>query len=334
MLNVSPDGSQVSLSSVNPIDPAYLVDVVTAATVEAAPDEDGNMVHNISWQSSDVVIARTAVNAWAHVGESPVPVRLPAFNIGGALRPDNQVLVLGGSRGFAGVDAPQLSFVSLPSGEMLGTMDFGPKVNGGEVRGFDFSPDGERLLVTLGDGRALVVDPVRQTVIDEVTPDSDGRGGISTLGYSADGTLLATRDLSGSIDIRDPESLDVRYSLVGGVTTSELLSFGPEFSPDSRYLLTTEEQRPRLWDLEARIPIGTFPSDEGMVPGTSVGEDQLNLVTSLGEYALVWNLRMDEWSEIACRAAGRNLTQGEWDQFGPEGEPYRATCTEWPALGT
>jgi hypothetical protein len=46
---------------------------------------------------------------------------------------------------------------------------------------------------------------------------------------------------------------------------------------------------------------------------------------------MVWNLNTDEWAEIACRAAGRNMTVEEWDQFGPEDEPYRATCEEWPS---
>ena len=33
---------------------------------------------------------------------------------------------------------------------------------------------------------------------------------------------------------------------------------------------------------------------------------------------------------MACDIAGRNLTRAEWAQYLP-GEPYHATCKQWPA---
>jgi len=39
---------------------------------------------------------------------------------------------------------------------------------------------------------------------------------------------------------------------------------------------------------------------------------------------------MDRWSEIACAAAGRNLTRHQWGQFGPADHEYSAICLQWP----
>lgn len=170
-------------------------------------------------------------------------------------------------------------------------------------------------------------------VFKHFVPDSEGNGGIVSAKFSHDGALLVTRDLLGSIDIRDADTYKIRIldSLEGGVSSFEAASYGPYISHDSRYLLTLREQRPRLWDLEARIDLGTFPSEEGLPPEGFADAGGLRLVTALGDYALAWNLDMDEWPAIACRAAGRNLTQAEWDQFGPKGEPYHATCPNYPA---
>ena len=45
---------------------------------------------------------------------------------------------------------------------------------------------------------------------------------------------------------------------------------------------------------------------------------------------VVWNVDLEEWPELAFRAAGRNLTREEWEKFGPRGECH-ATCGRWPA---
>ncbi len=331
---ISFDGEQLMLSSLIPIGPAYRVDLQTGTTVEMAPDPDGNLVHNIEWLSPDILVSLTSTDAWAFLDAEQTPVRLPYFDFDNALSPDGGLLVLGRSVGLDGNDSPELKFVSLPGGKVLGTLDLGPSIGAAVIRRSVFSPDGKRLLTSFSDGRAVVIDPLTQMVIDELGPDANGVGGLTTMTFSADGKLLVTRDDAGSIDLRDPETFEIFDSLPGGVTTAEALGWDPYISADSRYVLTTKEQRPRLWDLEARMPIGTFPSDEGLVPDASAGADRLNLVTTLGDYAMVWNLNTDEWPEIACRAAGRNLTADEWEKFGPVDEPYRATCEEWPsALG-
>jgi WD40 repeat protein len=43
-----------------------------------------------------------------------------------------------------------------------------------------------------------------------------------------------------------------------------------------------------------------------------------------------WEMNPEEWRRIACRSAGRNLTQAEWSEYLGD-EPYRPTCPDWPA---
>ena len=53
------------------------------------------------------------------------------------------------------------------------------------------------------------------------------------------------------------------------------------------------------------------------------------LVTAGPGTTLLWNLDVSMWEAIACRLAGRNMTVAEWEQFGPQDEPYRATCADY-----
>ncbi|MGI9607509.1 MAG: hypothetical protein ACR2P0_15370, partial [Acidimicrobiales bacterium] len=45
----------------------------------------------------------------------------------------------------------------------------------------------------------------------------------------------------------------------------------------------------------------------------------------------IWNYDLDSWPALACDIAGRNMTEREWADFGPQGEPYRVTCPQFPA---
>ena len=79
--------------------------------------------------------------------------------------------------------------------------------------------------------------------------------------------------------------------------------------------------------------MGTFPNDPGFVASGADASGPLRLISGVGDHALIWNLDVETWPGIACLAAGRNLAQEEWEQFGPTGEPYQRTCPQWPAGG-
>jgi hypothetical protein len=44
---------------------------------------------------------------------------------------------------------------------------------------------------------------------------------------------------------------------------------------------------------------------------------------------ILWNLDTVLWAEKVCFAAGRNLTEAEWENYFP-GLEYEVTCEQWP----
>jgi hypothetical protein len=108
----------------------------------------------------------------------------------------------------------------------------------------------------------------------------------------------------------------------------------PEILAGDRYAVTGGfPGGATLWDLETLTPIGDpFPHvTDYREP--SLAADAKLLATTTGTEAVIWNVDVESWPDIACRAAGRNMTADEWEELGPQDEPYRATCPQWPALG-
>ncbi len=157
------------------------------------------------------------------------------------------------------------------------------------------------------------------------------RGGVINARFSGDGSLLATRGTDGAISLRDPLTYAVTRTLEGGTSANDNLSYGLHVSADAEFLLTTRDAKPRLWHVPSATIIGTFPHEAGLVANGNDYGDGLRLTSIVGDHVLVWNLDVDTWPEIACLAAGRNLTDAEWTQFGPRDHPNHATCAQWPA---
>jgi WD40 repeat protein len=72
------------------------------------------------------------------------------------------------------------------------------------------------------------------------------------------------------------------------------------FSQDNRWLVSgSDEPTVRLWDMSQ--PLNRFEPEQNV----------------------------DELIKLACRTAGRNMSDDEWQQF-MGGQPYRETCPGWP----
>ncbi len=201
-----------------------------------------------------------------------------------------------------------------------------PASSRGSFRSFAFDADGSLLIATTQDGSyaawSLVSDDRVEIPVD--------LGPVVVAGFSPDGRRLATVDPSGAITIRDATTFAAERVLLGANPPNDV-GGTISWSPDGSVLLSQFDIQPRLWDVETGRQLGDpFPNDPEVTYGTTWGT---SLVTAVDDRVHVWNLDLSAWPEIACQAAGRNMTDNEWEQFGPRGEPYRVTCPQYPAGG-
>jgi WD40 repeat protein len=114
------------------------------------------------------------------------------------------------------------------------------------------------------------------------------------------------------------------------------------FSPDGHWLATGSlDDTARLWDLFALLNTDVGREDpatdsvvlnghEDNVTAVAFGLDGRWLATSsLDATVRLWRMQKDDLVAIACRIAGRNLMQDEWEQY-YRGEDYRRTCEYLP----
>lgn len=189
-----------------------------------------------------------------------------------------------------------------------------------------FSPDSSLIAATSVVGGAAIWSTETWKPVALVEPsDAD----LYSVTFSRDGGQLLTSSVEGviyayALDTDDTETIGVVPFNPGtyyhGVAIAE--------SPDGEYLVTAGDSV-ALVHRDTGSIIGT-QIDKGELIGASASLDGEHAVTASEEHLLVWNLRPDTWPDIACMAAGRNMTAEEWQQYGPP-EEYRATCPQWPA---
>jgi DNA-binding SARP family transcriptional activator/WD40 repeat protein len=241
--------------------------------------------------------------------------------------PDRRWMSIGA--GFS--EDPVLRIYDRSSHELVHVVeDFAIDGSSIHIKSIGFSPDSSRMVITSDTGAARVYEVGTWTLVEPVL--SAGGGAVVQAQYTPDGRFLVTGAADGVITVRDPQSFQPDGNpLLGNTDGIEGFSQGPMFTDDSRWMTTTMDGALRLWDFEERRLVGKpFPeTDEGITYSSSGAHYG---VTLLDGRAVVWDLDVTNWPAIACRAAGRNLTADEWSQFGPAGEPYRATCPQWPSL--
>jgi hypothetical protein len=58
--------------------------------------------------------------------------------------------------------------------------------------------------------------------------------------------------------------------------------------------------------------------------------DELRYYRVTEDHVETWHFDIDRFRDMACAAAGRNLTEDEWVTYVSSDEPYQQTCPEWP----
>jgi len=66
--------------------------------------------------------------------------------------------------------------------------------------------------------------------------------------------------------------------------------------------------------------------------GVFFSSDDNTLISASRDEVILWDVNPDSWIEKACRVAGRNFTQQEWNQNVGEEIPYHLTCKKFPAM--
>jgi DNA-binding CsgD family transcriptional regulator/WD40 repeat protein len=220
-------------------------------------------------------------------------------------------------------DSPNsLDVVELATGHLLfrSPLTWASHPGGAVLPGRDavlvFNPD---------NGESFVLD-VRT---GEETPSPLPAGEAAIVAFSHSGKLVATADLSGEVVVRDGATFEVLHRLNAAEPVSPFMSMA--FSDDDRFLLTVHPTGGRLWDVASGLIIGQrIPTLEATAPSALPGQ-ATHLLTAARQWVQIWDLDVGRWEDIACMAAGRNLTRQEWEQVGPRDQPYHATCPQWPA---
>ncbi|MFO1429518.1 MAG: WD40 repeat domain-containing protein [Candidatus Competibacteraceae bacterium] len=187
-----------------------------------------------------------------------------------------------------------------------------------------FSPDGRFLASGSLHKMVQLWDLANPTAEPRLLPHDDA---VRAVAFSPDGRFLA----SGSDD-----KLVRLWDLANPAAEPRLLRHenavrAVAFSPDGRLLASgSDDNLVRLWDpanpaAEPQLLHGhdssvyavAFSSDGHLL--ASSGEDRTIRIWRLGDTLI----------DFACRTAGRNLSQVEWQQY-RGGEPYHKTCQNLP----
>lgn len=281
----------------------------------------------------DVVMWESEYFQWAEAHEFPsgeIPATIygswiPSFSDDGSMLV--RALVPEGGIPF---DTTQSVVEEVATGMPIHTVD-------GWVRMADFTADGTKVAMTFLKGIEFTfgADLLGGIVLDLETGTEtrfpEIPGGVWGTVFTPDGNSLFVVGGQGNVYELDAASMEIVRELESAAVSTETGAMPPAISPDGRFLASVGDGAARVWHLDSGKQLArVFPSEPGGIPYTVADSDALRLVTPLGGNALIWDLDTDSWADIACQAAGRNMTRAEWEQFGPRDTEYRATCSQYP----
>ncbi|NTW02705.1 MAG: WD40 repeat domain-containing protein, partial [Oscillochloris sp.] len=185
-----------------------------------------------------------------------------------------------------------------------------------------FSPDGRWLVI--GESKSLRVWDLNASITDMPMLQDVGVA-ISDLAFSPDGHYLISIQNDGRIGVR-------RMEADGPAKTARLLSETTDsinplvFSTDSSHLLSVD----RVWDLTtSAAPLVLHKTDQSV--NATFSADGNKVVAYVGQgTVLFWELRPAELAAMACRTAGRGLTQDERKTYAFDQSDQSDPCVRTP----
>ncbi|TDD98160.1 WD40 repeat domain-containing protein [Actinomadura rubrisoli] len=246
-----------------------------------------------------------------------------------ALSPNGRILVTAGASGVVGsgtVVEPKVRAFDMAARRRLPLGDTG---DAGGSGGIAFSADGKVLAVQ---GTHLQLwDTTTLKLISKHEVTDAAKGGASSMAFSPDGKVIfvAEADETGTGTIRLWDIASWRQ--IGDPLKSGTAPTAIAVSPDGATLAIGDKDGGlRLWDVATRRQLaGPLPSDgTGALRALAFGPDG-GTITAAGYEGAVRSWRIPLPSDplrSVCALAGRSLTEQEWRQYLPEGEPYQRTC--------
>lgn len=184
--------------------------------------------------------------------------------------------------------------------------------------------DGERVAVTRWDDERVDM----TTVVYSISTGEELARGLYGDVYAA--ALPGDEFVSASASrlVRSADDLSPLSALPRSATAPDYM----EVSDDGRTLmLTTYGKQVALYDVAAGLKLGIDIEVDlvgaPIAPVAFLSSDGLAMVTSSKTGALLWDLSPDALRDAACRLAGRELTELEWQTYFGD-DPQTTTCAD------
>jgi competence ComEA-like helix-hairpin-helix protein len=151
--------------------------------------------------------------------------------------------------------------------------------------------------------------------------------------FSPDDQLMVSGGEDGTLQFWDAVTLKPS----GPVFRASDYAYGItelEFSGDGNYLFVQSTDG-GMWaheDSAGKFSIVDVKNRQRIDPPIPIPKTGMSINsagTKLLSPGYLWDVNPQAWLKLACRIAGRNFTQAEWEEYFP-GEAYRATCQDWP----
>ena len=197
------------------------------------------------------------------------------------------------------------------------------------------TPDGRHAVVVVSGidhpgTKVLLVDLETRHIVRSTPVEPGGQPFIGARNNSVapDGRTVGIGGVLGDVVVVDAVTGKVSQRLHAHDGFVESITFAPDYAS---FVTTGQDGAVKLWDaatqqlLASVLPLG--PNNR--VRASFLAADRVLIVYDTGEI-FEWDPRPDAWEAYACKVAGRNLTEAEWDELFP-GQAYRVTCPDFTA---
>jgi WD40 repeat protein len=328
---LNPDGSVVAAFNLSDPGDRAIRDVETARALDL-PGEPAWVLFTTTGELLEYSRQRVLSLRDPETGELLGPPLEPQRWAGVAVDPLGRFVAVGR------LDSDEIGIYDIATGLLVETLLFPvpaaamPGRDGGRERDpgvywIDVSPDGGLIAASNTVGVTIWETSSWSEAGTVDSPDGDE---FTDIAFSPDGERLALVSELGVVATHElatgrTSAVASGAVPVAGVNNVNSIEYGRDGST-----IVTAGTGVAIVDVATGSLVGTpFPSQA--VDSASIAGDGMSVVTGTDDHLLVWDLDPTSWADLACHAAGRNMTQDEWQQYGWIDEPYRPTCPQWEA---